>query len=54
MLRHPAVDPDGTVHRESDDQDDGLDGLRTMAARAWSGAIPADQYDAALQTLDLG
>ena len=50
---HPAVDPDGTVHREPGDPDDGLDGLRSLAARAWSGDLPPDEYDAALKTLDL-
>jgi HAD superfamily hydrolase (TIGR01450 family) len=50
---HPAVDTDGTVHRETGDSDDGLDGLRSVAARAWSGALAPDQYDAALETLDL-
>ena len=52
-VRHPEVDPDGTVHREADDHDDGLDALRSAAARAWSGALPADQYDEAVRTLDL-
>jgi HAD superfamily hydrolase (TIGR01450 family) len=50
---HPAVDADGTVHREPGEHDDGLDGLRALAARAWSGALPPEQYDGALQTLDL-
>lgn len=50
---HPRVDPDGTVHRIPGEPDDGLDALRSLAARAWSGAVPPDQYHAALTTLDL-
>ena len=50
---HPAVDADGTVHRVAGQDDDGLDGLRSIAARAWSGDLPQEQYDAALKTLDL-
>lgn len=53
MTTHPAVDADGTVHREPGQADDGLDALRSLAARAWSGAMPPEQYDEALETLDL-
>jgi glycerol-1-phosphatase len=52
-VRHPLVDADGTVHRDPGDYDDGLDGLRSAAARAWSGELPEEQYDATLRTLDL-
>jgi HAD superfamily hydrolase (TIGR01450 family) len=51
--RHPAVDPDGTVHRQDGDVDDGLDGLRALAARAWSGTVAPEEYDAELSRLDL-
>lgn len=50
---HPAIDPDGTVHREPGAADDGLDRLRSLAARAWNGVLPPEEYDAALSTLDL-
>lgn len=53
LTRHPAVDPDGTVHREAGDTDDGLDALRSLAARAWHGSLTPDEYDAALEALDL-
>jgi glycerol 3-phosphatase-2 len=52
--RHPAVEADGTVHRDDSDVDDGLDGLRSAAARAWSGTLPPEQYAETLRTLDLG
>jgi ribonucleotide monophosphatase NagD (HAD superfamily) len=32
---------------------DDLEGLRSLALRAWSGELPQDQYDEALVTLDL-
>jgi HAD superfamily hydrolase (TIGR01450 family) len=53
LLRHPEVGEDGTVHRESGDQDDGLDGLRSAAARAWSGELAKDEYDEVIKTFDL-
>ena len=52
-LRHPLVDADGSVHRGSGDFDDGLDELRSAAARAWSGDLPQDQYATTLRALDL-
>jgi glycerol 3-phosphatase-2 len=50
---HPGVDPDGTVHRHAGDADDGLDALRSAAARAWSGQLPPEEYDETLKALDL-
>jgi glycerol-1-phosphatase len=35
------------------DAEDDLDELRALALRAWSGELPPDRYDEALQTLDL-
>ena len=51
--RHPRVDPHGNVRRGDADSDDGLDGLRSLAARAWSGVIEPTEYDAELSRLDL-
>lgn len=52
--RQPTVDATGAVHRETTAADDGLDGLRSAAARAWSGALRPEEYDATLTALDLG
>jgi glycerol-1-phosphatase len=52
-IRHPAVDADGTVHRAPGDTDDGLDGLRSAAARAWSGQLATAEYADTLNALDL-
>jgi glycerol-1-phosphatase len=38
----PSVDAAGTVHHEAGDADDGLDQLRSEAARAWSVAISTE------------
>ena len=38
----PAVDADGTVHHEPGDADDGLDDLRSRAARAWAVEISTE------------
>ena len=53
MRAQPSVDADGTVGREGGDGDDGLDALRSLAARAWSGALPPDEYEGALRAIDL-